>query len=194
MIRKSMVLMATLIAVALASASNAATLTLVADQPVYQVGDTITLTSTADTEGASGLLAFGRLLFSNPSIANIASGTPNQTAMLAFGSIPWITGPLLCTSSSCEMMNQISPITATPSNSTIPLVSTVSFMAVAAGTSQVTWDTDNTGGFQLDFFGLTNGPSTTIVVEGQGVVPEPTTAALLSIGLLGLAITGRRRS
>jgi hypothetical protein len=189
--KRTLIAVATLIG--LASAANAATLTVVADQPSYNVGDTITLTVTGDTTAGFSLLAFGRLLFDNPAVAAFSTGTPNQTAMLAFGSIPWVTGPLVCTSSSCEMMNQISPITATPANSSNLLVATVSFLATAPGTSNVAWDTNQAGGFQLDFFGLTNAPGTTITVAGA-VVPEPTTAALLGMGLLGLAITGRRRA
>ena len=87
------------------------------------------------------------------------------------------------------MMNQISPITATAANSTVPLITTVSFLATGAGESNVNWDTDTAGGFGLDFFGITQAPGTVITV-----IPEPTTAALLGLGLLGLTITGRRRA
>lgn len=182
----------TLIAVAalvgLASAANAASVTVVANSASYVIGDTITLTVTADTQGGSSLLAFGRLLFDTPT-GDTAGGAPNQSAMLAFGSIPWLTGPLVCTSSSCEMMNQISPITATPVGSTTPLIATVSFLATSAGVTNVSWDTNQAGGFGLDFFGVTNAPGTSYTV-----VPEPTTAALLGLGMLGLAVAGRRRA
>ena len=66
-------MLSTLFALALASAAHAATLTVVADQVHYNIGDTATLTVTADTQGASSLLAFGRLLFDTP-VGNYASG------------------------------------------------------------------------------------------------------------------------
>lgn len=73
---------------------------------------------------------------------------------------------------------------------TLPYLLTVyvSFPAVAPGVSNVNWDTDPFSGSGLDFFGLTDGAGTTIVV-----VPEPATAGLLALGLIGLA-RARQRS
>src|SRR5262245_37100118 len=90
----------------LASAAQAATLTVVTDRASYSIGDTITLTVTGDSQGASSLAIFGRLNFSNPSILALAAATPSQSTLLALGSLPWTAGPLTCDSSSCWMMNQ----------------------------------------------------------------------------------------
>jgi hypothetical protein len=182
----------TLIAVAaligLASAANAATLTVVANQAQYQVNDVITLTVTGDSQGASALSIFGRLNFSGAAQAS-AAGLPTQTTLLALGSLPWTAGPIACNSSSCEMMNQLSAFGLSPAPASNLLVATVSFLATTVGTTNVNWETNPGTGFQLDFFGLTNATGTSFEV-----VPEPTTAALLGLGLLGLAVTGRRRA
>jgi len=185
--KRTLIAVATLIG--LASAANAATLTVVADQANYLVGDTITLTVTGDTQGGTALLVFGRLLFDAP-VAAYSTGAPNQNALLAFGgALPWVTGPLSCGAASCEMMNQISPVVGQAVTSSVPLIATVSFLATAVGTSNVNWDTNQAGGFGLDFFGLNDAAGTTI-----NVIPEPTTAALLGLGMLGLAVAGRRRA
>jgi hypothetical protein len=187
-------LLLALIGVAFAGAAEATTLTVETDKPFYLVGETITLTVTGDTEGASALIVFGRLRFGNPGVANVAAGVPSQTRLRAstLGGLDWVAGPVRCSSlggASCEMMNQLSPLTHRPADSTVPLTAVVSLLALAPGTSTVFWDTNKPGGFQLDFFGLTNAPGTLI-----HVAPEPTTAALLSLGLLALSVTRPRRA
>ena len=58
-------------------------------------------------------------------------------------------------------------------------------IANPAGTV-VQWETDILTGFQLDFFGLTDAPEYTFV-------PEPATASLLGLALVGLGAIRRRR-
>jgi len=187
----------TLIAVAaligLASAANAATLSVVANQGgIFAPGDTITLTVTGDTQGGVDILIFGRLLFDNTAPlggpAAVDAAVASQNALLALGVAPWTTSATECNTSSCDMMNQISAFGTSPSGSTVLLTSTVSFIAGAPGTTNATWSTA-LDGFQLSFFGITNSPGVSITV-----VPEPTTAALLGLGLFGLAVAGRRRA
>jgi len=185
----------TLIAVAalvgLASAANAATLSI---NPggvggTYNVGDLITITVTGDSAGASDLGIFGRILFSNGGIANIDAASASQNTLLAFGSIPWTNGTTTCNASDCDMFNALSAFGLSPAPASNLMVSTVSFLAAAPGTTTLTWETDPNTGFQLNFFGITSSAGSSITV-----VPEPTTAALLGLGLFGLAVAGRRRA
>ena len=191
MIRKSWLLLATLTVAALASVSNAATLMVEANQGgTYAPGDTVTLTVTGDSEGASTTGIFGRLLFDNPAIGNLDGQMATQTTLLALGSIPWLVGTSDCTASTCNMFNQVGAFGATPAPASNLLVSTVSFVAGPPGTTaNVSWEMDLGTGFALDFFGITSSPGLTLTV-----IPEPTTAALLGLGLFGLAAAGRRRA
>ena len=191
MIRKSWLLLATSTVAALASVSNAATLMVEANQGgTYAPGDTVTLTVTGDSQGASTTGIFGRLLFDNPNIGNLAATTATQTTLLALGTIPWLVGTSTCNASTCDMFNQVGAFGATPAPASNLLVSTVSFIAGNAGTTaNVSWETDPGTGFALDFFGITNSPGLTLTI-----IPEPTTAALLGLGLFGLAAAGRRRA
>lgn len=178
--------------VGFASAANAATLMIdpggVGGE--YNVGDLITITVTGDSEGASDSTIFGQIVFSNPAIAapNIYPARPAQNTLLAPGPVTWGQGGTNCTASSCVMFNAFSgSLPPTPMTVTNLLVSTVSFVATTPGTRALTWST--TGGTQLDFFGLTSAPGSSITV-----VPEPTTITLLGVGLFGLAVASRRRA
>jgi len=189
----------TLIAVAalvgLASAANAATLSI-SGGGTYTVGDTITLTITGDSAGASALNATGILNFSNPSIGNLGAAVGTQNTLLAFGSIPWTVGAFFCGLAGpggierCKPFDQLSAFGLSPAPASNLLVATVQFVATTPGISSVVWETDSNTGFQLQFFGLSNAPGTSITVVP---IPEPTTAALLGLGLFGLALAGRRR-
>jgi hypothetical protein len=88
------------------------------------------------------------------------------------------------------LFNQTSgaPQEATNSPGTLSIGTLI---AQAAGTVNLVWHANAVDGFGLDFFGLTDAPGTTFTING--VVPEPTTAGLLGLGLVGLVLGGRRR-
>lgn len=88
MLRMCLSIASAVTALALGSAANAATLTVITDQPSYQVGDTILLVVTGDAEGTNDSSIYGRLLFDNPSVADFASGDPNEAYVGDDGSCP----------------------------------------------------------------------------------------------------------
>ena len=174
---------------AFATSANAASLTVVSDKTTYNVGETITLTVTGDDDGASTYGIYGRLIYSG---ASVDSGTRTQTQLTGvYGK--WATQPLTAADtgavgSNSEAFSQLAGTYAMQANNLPGMLSTVTLIAAAAGVVDVAWETQAPG-FQLLFFGLTNAPGTSFTI-----IPEPTTVALLGLGLIGLALGGRRRS
>lgn len=175
--------------VALASAADAVSIAVAADQASYLPGQTITLTVTVDTTGGTAQAVFGRIQF-DPLI--MTGGSPSQNQLTSLGGVlPWYVDVVNCGAGFCDAFNQQAPTVEFWSADQGPgfVLSTLTFTAGAPGATNVTWSTA-LDGFQLDFFGLTNAPGTTVTV-----VPEPTTAALLAAGLVALgAARARARS
>jgi len=171
------------VVVGFAAAANAATLSVASNKTTYNVGETITLSVSGDGQGATAYSIFGRLLYNS---ALVGPGTRNQTAV----GTGWTLGTLNSSSGISEAINQINLAGGTSNN--LPAgnpFSIVTLVANAVGVVNVNWDTVGAG-FQLSFFGLTNAPGTSFTIVA---VPEPATAALLSLGIVGLAVGGRRR-
>jgi hypothetical protein len=161
----------------LSTAASAATLSVNADKLTYLVGETITLTVTGDPQGDGSYQVYGRLLYTGP--------VPNDTrAQFKIGP-SWILDPTLDAGSGFS--EAFSQVTVQPFDTVnLPgLISTVTLIATTPGIVDISWET--TGIIALDFFGLTNAPGTSFTI-----VPEPTTATLLVLALLGLA--GWRRA
>ena len=170
----------------LAFSAQAASLTITADRATYNVNDTITLTISGDAEGGTGVAIFGTINY-DQSLTTATS--QSQTALTSFGgSLPWIAGALFTdfpNNATVDAFNQAGGTVATTPDG--PLSAVVTLTADAAGVANFSWLT-NAGNESLNFFGLTNAAGTSVLI-----VPEPTTAALLGMGLLGLAVAGRRR-
>ena len=98
-------LIALIAVVGLSTAGNAATLSVVADNTVYNVNDPITLTVTGDAQGAASLAAFARVLFGGSGGVAYVSGTQSQTTTL--GIINWTLGALSGDGSGANAINQL---------------------------------------------------------------------------------------
>lgn len=165
----------TLLVLALSSTSHAASVTLSTDSSTYAVSDTITVTLTGDTTGAFAVSAvFAEVLFSDPSRVTGTQGPTSQTQIVsALGFVSWFIETRPCTTTDCVILFQTNIGAQVPDNEIV--VGTLELHATAAG--PVTFSIAET----IDFFGAATPGSVTITI-----VPEPSTAPLVALGLLAL--------
>jgi len=160
----------------------------------YAVNDVITLTVRVTADGgAADDAIYGAVLYRSDVL---------QSGSQSFNVLPggWNSGAVFCSfvpTARCIAINQTVPIGSPPlaPNVTDFLIAKLTFVIPFSPTPppygtvlDFTWQT--TPSVQrLDFFGVTNAPGYSVTI-----VPEPTTAALLCVGLLGLVIATRRRA
>lgn len=167
----------------LAFSAQAATLTMVTDKSTYNVGETITITVTGNSQGESATNVIGRITF-DPTRTTVL--TQSQTQYVSFGGfIMWTLGALNQQATNFKSFDQIGGLSPLPVSND-PLIAIATLSADAVGVVDFSWVT--TGTDKLDFFSISQAAGQTVTI-----IPEPTTAALLGMGLLGLAVAGRRR-
>jgi hypothetical protein len=176
--------------VAFATGASAATLSVVSDKTTYLVGETITLSVNGDAQGATAFSIYGRLEY-NGSLVN--NGTISNK--LIGPGTAWTKGPTVggdtnansATSAFSEAFNQVS-LSGGGQTATNP-ITTITLIAQALGVVNANWNEVSGSGFELGYFGITDSPGVSF-----SIIPEPSTVALLGLGLIGLTVSGRRRS
>jgi hypothetical protein len=176
--------------VGFAAAAGASTFTVVsrdagdtADQNIFVVGETILLKFTGDAQDNTNAAQaiFGQLNYNtNGDITDFVSNS--QTPMFAT-----VSG-LAQADNFSYIMNQSNTANTPPS--TQIQIATVRLLATAPGSSLV-----QIGGEAFDFFGdYRPGSELPDTVHSFTIIPEPATAGLIGLGLLGLILGGRRRA
>jgi hypothetical protein len=168
--------------------AQAATLTMTTDKSVYTISEIITITvigtpivvNPKDKDDA-----IGGFIYDLAGVTSQILGGKTQSAFTyntVYGTQPWLQSPLNIVPN--LSFNQLSPVGSKAASSNLTAIMT--FHASTSGIATFEW---LTSGFDaLDFFGVTAALGTSVTI-----VPEPTTAGLMGLGLIGLAISGRRR-
>jgi hypothetical protein len=214
-------LIAIAVALVAASGANAATMSIDTDKSTYNVGELITITATltiaaagdvadsaagtaisleASWDPTTGFVANGALPGNYGTSSQIVTVGPlaGCSNLSSFGGgAPWIGGsPNGCVSAgagagnTCILISQ-SLFSAFAPDPNQVLVGTLVLEASAVGSlGLVVASAAYLGG------GITGPGSVTVGANfaSATVVPEPTTAAMLGLGLLGLSFAGRRRN
>jgi hypothetical protein len=167
--------------VGFASAASAFSLTVASDKLTYNVGETITITVTGDSDNVKSTFLFGALNYS----AALTTFVQNSQTRHTRGTLKMTTGTLASADGSSSVFNQIWGDAVARSVDQLQ-IATVQLLADGVGIVDVTW------GATLNYFGATKAtfPGTVASFE---IIPEPATAALLGLGVLGLVLGGRRR-
>jgi hypothetical protein len=169
-----------------ANSANAQTITIIPDKAEYNVSDLIFLTVVADAQGLGGQSdVFGFLRYS-PSlgvavgvqtIQQFLAGNPLGPVTSLGGTIEWQPGNTSCGVFGCTGFNHTQGVTTHPPDgpiiSTLVLFANLNTSAFPGGCIALDWA--RTGGFALDFFGVTpaNSPGVCLTINGPDLDIKP---------------------
>jgi len=182
------------IGLSLSARADAATLTLTTDKAFYLPGETVTITAVGNSGGATDFGLFGSLRFDPDALLSPTAITFTPTTGTAQSWIPGFRG---CTGfpvgpGECWVINYIAfpdPLGMDPVEQTLAILTAT---AGLPGVYSVEWS--DAFGNELYFFGLDEGPGAALTIFNTSfqVIPEPSTALLIGLGLIGLASRRRR--
>ena len=175
-----------------ATVTNAATLTVSADAPSYASGATITLTVTGSTNPVSEAASNFLVTLGVPGNVSFVSASAEQAYTPGmFGNLNWTVG----SGESAVNAGVYTVFDQTFGTGSAPFGNNFNGVDESTVTATALFTAGAPGAAAFDFAGDTNffgisGVSSGVTVT---IIPEPTTAALMGLGLFGLAMAGRRR-